>query len=261
MILDLSKKVLRSSSLLCAASVLALGNASYAVAEETIEEVVVTGSYLKRSSENTPSPLSVVTSADIEDIGAQGMAEIINTMPWQSGSETRSATFNGGAGLGQMTVNLRNLGMSSTLVLVNGKRSVASYYDGNSNAAVNIQALVPTIALERMEVVKDGASALYGSDAIAGVVNFITKKDFEGLDVQFEHSVIEQVSAGDTNNASMIFGVQGDRGGIVMSAGVMSRGMVTVGDLYSRHGGSSASSTGQPGRMFPTALQYGQTTV
>ena len=50
----------------------------------------------------------------------------------------------------------------------------------------------------------------------------------------------------------MIFGVQGDRGGIVMSAGVMSRGMVTVGDLYSRHGGSSASSTGQPGRMFPT---------
>ena len=62
-----------------------------------------------------------------------------------------------------MTVNLRNLGMSSTLVLVNGKRSVATYYDGNSNAAVNIQALVPTIALERMEVVKDGASALYGS--------------------------------------------------------------------------------------------------
>ena len=252
MILDLSKKALRSSSLFCAASVLALGNATYAVAEETIEEVVVTGSYLKRSSENTPSPLSVVTSADIEDIGAQGMAEIINTMPWQSGSETRSATFNGGAGLGQMTVNLRNLGMSSTLVLVNGKRSVATYYDGNSNAAVNIQALVPTIALERMEVVKDGASALYGSDAIAGVVNFITKKDFEGLDVQFEHSAIEQVSSGDTNNASMIFGVQGDRGGIVMSAGVMSRGMVTVGDLYSRHGGSSASSTGQPGRMFPT---------
>jgi outer membrane cobalamin receptor len=93
MILDLSKKALRSSSLFCAAIVLALGNATYAVAEETIEEVVVTGSYLKRSSENTPSPLSVVTSADIEDIGAQGMAEIINTMPWQSGSETRSATL------------------------------------------------------------------------------------------------------------------------------------------------------------------------
>ena len=98
--------------------------------------------------------------------------------------------------------------MSSTLVLVNGKRSVASYYDGNSNAAVNIQGLLPTIALERMEVVKDGASALYGSDAIAGVVNFITKRDFEGLDVQFEHSAIEQVSEGSTNNVSMIFGAQ-----------------------------------------------------
>ncbi|MBT5333472.1 MAG: TonB-dependent receptor plug domain-containing protein, partial [Gammaproteobacteria bacterium] len=141
--------------LLGSAAVL-LGGWQFAVAEDAdaaIEEVVVTGSYLKRSSENSPSPLSVVTSADIEDLGAQGMAEIINTMPWQSGSETRSATFNGAAGLGQMTVNLRNLGMSSTLVLVNGKRNVATFYDGNSNAAVNIQGLVPTIALERMEIV------------------------------------------------------------------------------------------------------------
>lgn len=250
MILDLTKKALLRSSLVCAASVLALGNATVAVAEEAIEEVVVTGSYLKRSSENTPSPLSVVSAADIEDIGAQGMAEVINTLPWQSGSETRSATFNGAAGLGQMTVNLRNLGMSSTLVLVNGKRSVATFYDGSSNAAVDIQALVPTIALERMEVVKDGASALYGSDAIAGVVNFITKKDFEGLDVQFEHSLIEKASKGDTNNAQMIFGVQGDRGGIVVSAGAMSQGMVTVGDLYNRYGGSTFSSTGQPGTFI-----------
>ena len=229
-----------------------LGSWQIAHAEDTdaaIEEVVVTGSYLKRSSENSPSPLSVVTSADIEDLGAQGMAEIISTMPWQSGSETRSATFNGGSGLGQMTVNLRNLGMSSTLVLVNGKRNVATYYDGNSNAAVNIQGLVPTIALERMEVVKDGASALYGSDAIAGVVNFITKKNFEGFDVQYEYTTIEQVDEGDTNNVQMIFGAQGDRGGIVFSAGAMSRGMVTVGDVYSRHGGSTVSSTGQPGRM------------
>jgi outer membrane receptor protein involved in Fe transport len=241
-------------SLLGSAAVL-LGSWQFAIAEDSdgaIEEVVVTGSYLKRSSENSPSPLSVVTSADIEDLGAQGMAEIINTMPWQSGSETRSATFNGAAGLGQMTVNLRNLGMSSTLVLVNGKRNVATFYDGNSNAAVNIQGLVPTIALERMEVVKDGASALYGSDAIAGVVNFITKKNFEGLDVQFEHTTLEQTSEGDTNNMQMVFGAQGDRGGVVFSAGAMSRSMVTVGDLYSRHGGSTVSSTGQPGRMFPT---------
>lgn len=250
MILDLTKKALRRSSLVCAASVFAFGNATVAVAEEAIEEVVVTGSYLKRSSENTPSPLSVVSAADIEDLGAQGMAEVINTLPWQSGSETRSATFNGAAGLGQMTVNLRNLGMSSTLVLVNGKRNVATFYDGSSNAAVDIQSLVPTIALERMEVVKDGASALYGSDAIAGVVNFITKKDFEGLDVQFEHSIIEKASKGDTNNAQMIFGVQGDRGGIVLSAGAMAQGMVTVGDLYDRYGGSTHSSTGQPGTMI-----------
>ena len=229
-----------------------MGIQGASAAEEVIEEVIVTGSYLKRSSENSPSPLSVLTSADIEDLGAQGMGEIINTMPWQSGSETRTATFNGAAGLGQMTVNLRNLGMSSTLVLVNGKRNVATFYDGNSNAAVNIQGLVPTIALERLDIVKDGASALYGSDAIAGVVNFITKKDFEGFDVQYEYTTIEQASHGDTNNVQLLFGAQGDRGGVVFSAGVLSRNMVTVGDLYSRHGGSTVSSTGQPGRMFPT---------
>jgi len=81
MILDLTKKALLRSSVFCAASVLALGNATVAVAEEAIEEVVVTGSYLKRSSENTPSPLSVVSAADIEDLGPQGMAEVISTLP------------------------------------------------------------------------------------------------------------------------------------------------------------------------------------
>jgi iron complex outermembrane receptor protein len=98
--------------LLLAAGLASLPQSVMAEEGGEIEEVVVTGSYLKRSSEDSPSPLSVVTSADIEDLGAQGMAEIINTLPWQSGSETRSATFNGAAGLGQMTVNLRNLGMS-----------------------------------------------------------------------------------------------------------------------------------------------------
>ncbi|MBP73452.1 MAG: hypothetical protein CMQ18_02600, partial [Gammaproteobacteria bacterium] len=114
MFLEKTKQSLFRGSLLCAIGVLSASNVVIAAGDEQMEEVVVTGSYIKRSSENSPSPLSVITSADIEDLGAQGMAEIINTMPWQSGSETRSATFNGGSGLGQMTVNLRNLGMSST---------------------------------------------------------------------------------------------------------------------------------------------------
>ena len=86
-----------------------------------------------------------------------------------------------------MSMNLRNLGNGATLPLVNGRRQVPSWYNGRGNASTNISALVPTIAIERIEVVKDGASALYGSDAVAGVVNFITKRDFEGLDFTYQY--------------------------------------------------------------------------
>ena len=98
MIFEKTKQALFRSTLLCAIGALSVGNAAVAAEDEQMEEVVVTGSYIKRSSENSPSPLSVISSADIEDLGAQGMAEVINTLPWQSGSETRSATFNGGSG-------------------------------------------------------------------------------------------------------------------------------------------------------------------
>ena len=219
--------------------------------ENAIEEVVVTGSYLKRSVEDSPSPLALVSSADIEDLGAQSLADVIQTLPWQTGSVSRTSTFGGEGGRGAITFNLRNLGQSSTLVLLNGKRNVSSFYDEQANAAVNVNALIPNIAVERIEIVKDGASALYGSDAIAGVVNFITKKDFEGFDVQYEWQTDHETKKGDTNNLQMIFGTQGDRGGVVVSAGVRNQDRITVADRYDRFGGSTASGTGQPGRFFP----------
>jgi outer membrane receptor for ferrienterochelin and colicin len=92
-------------------------SASAATDDEAIEEIVVTGSYLKRDAANSPSPLSVVSSADIEDIGAADVAEIVQAMPWSSGSQTRAATFQGEGADGRNTINLRNLGNSSTLPL------------------------------------------------------------------------------------------------------------------------------------------------
>ena len=252
MILELSKKALRSSGLFYTACVIALGSSPAVFAEEEIEEVVVTGSYLKRSVEDSPSPLAVISSADIDDLGAQSIADVIQTLPWQSGSVSRSSTFGGEGGRGAMTMNLRNLGQSSTLVLVNGKRNVASFYDEGGNAAVDVNALIPNIALERIEIVKDGASALYGSDAIAGVANFITKKNFEGFDVQYEFQTDDETKKGDTSNLQMIFGTQGDRGGVIVSAGVRNQDRITVADRYDRFGGSTASGTGQPGRMRNT---------
>ena len=170
-------------SVLLAFALASFGSQAVLAAEDnsSIEEVVVTGSYLKRTAADSPSPLSVVSSADIEDLGAVDVGEVISAMPWASGSQVRATTFGGEGADGRRSVNLRNLGHGSTLPLLNGKRHVASWYNPTGNSSVNVNALVPNIALERVEIVKDGASALYGSDAVAGVVNFITKDDFEGL--------------------------------------------------------------------------------
>ena len=170
-----------------------------AASDDVIEEIVVTGSYLKRTTADSPSPLSVITSADIEDLGAADVAEIIASLPWQSGSQTRSSTFQGEGAAGRSSINLRNLGHGATLPLVNGKRQVASWFNTRGNASVNINGLIPNIALERIEIVKDGASALYGSDAIAGVVNFITKKDFEGFDMNYQFTTDDETTEGDAN--------------------------------------------------------------
>ena len=229
---------------------------SFAADEDAaIEEVVVTGSYIKRNAADSPSPLSVVTSADIEDIGAADVAEVIASMPWNSGGQTRAATFQGEGADGRNSVNLRNLGNASTLPLVNGKRHVPSWYNGRGNQSTNINALVPTIAIERLEVVKDGASALYGSDAVAGVVNFITKSDFEGFDVSYQFTTDDNTGEGDTGTLSAIWGAQGDRGSIVVSASIMDRNEINVADDYGRFGGSTLSSTGQPGRLLPISGQ------
>ena len=227
-----------------------------AVAEdEEIEEVVVTGSYLKRTAADSPSPLSIVSAADIEDIGAADVAEVIASMPWNSGSQTRAATFQGEGADGRMSINLRNLGNGATLPLVNGKRQVPSWYNGRGNASTNINAIVPTIAIERIEIVKDGASALYGSDAVAGVVNFITKSDFEGFDAAYQFTTDDNTGKGDNTLISMLWGVQGDRGGIIAAASVQDRDEINVADDYERFGGSTLSSTGQPGRVTPIGGQ------
>lgn len=221
--------------------------------EEIIEEIVVTGSYLKRSAQDSPSPLSVVTSADIEDLGAADFAEVVASLPWSSGSQTRAATFQGEGADGRANINLRNLGAGATLPLVNGKRHVPSFYNGRGNASTNINALIPNIAIERVEIVKDGTSALYGSDAVAGVVNLLTKKTFEGFDVSYQYTVDEETNEGAANQMGMIWGVQGDRGGIVASASFLNRDEIRTSDNYERFGGTTLSGTGQPGRLIPLA--------
>jgi outer membrane receptor for ferrienterochelin and colicin len=135
-----------------------------AIAEdEVIEEVIVTGSYLKRSSEDSAVPLTVLDKSALDQIGATDIKDIIGSLTFNSGAIGGSGNaFSGGdSSTGNANVNLRNLGSGSTLVLINGKRTVATDFDNVGSGFVDVQGLVPNIALERVEIVKDGASSLY----------------------------------------------------------------------------------------------------
>jgi iron complex outermembrane receptor protein len=249
--MTMGMREMRGVVLLCCAWGLLGSGAARAGDAEAIEEVLVTGSYLKRTAADSPSPLAVVSSADIQDLGAVDVSEIVDTLPWQSGSQTRATTFGGEGADGRNSANLRNLGHGATLVLVNGRRQVASWYNPRGEASVNVNGLIPNIAIERIEIVKDGSSALYGSDAIAGVMNFITKKNFEGFDVNYQVGTDEETGNGDSNDVNLMLGMQGDRGGVVVSGSFLERGEITIEDRYDRFGGTTVSATGQPGSIVP----------
>ncbi len=152
----------------------------YPVFEPGIEETFiygtrVTGSRIKRTAYDTSAPVDVFTAPDIELSGAQTLGELLKFVPAVSGNAISTAISNGGDGTASVT--LRGLPASNTLVLINGRR-VAN--DGLAGESVDLNS-IPPAAVERIEILKDGASAIYGSDAIAGVVNVITRRDFTGF--------------------------------------------------------------------------------
>ena len=117
------------------------------IAEE-IEEVVVTGSYIKRSTADSPSPLSVINREELDAINAVELKDVVNTMTYQSGNIANTNAYSGGySGTGNSNINLRNLGMGSTLVLINGRRSAPSNTDNSGNGYVDLSNLIPGIAL------------------------------------------------------------------------------------------------------------------
>jgi outer membrane receptor protein involved in Fe transport len=145
--------------------------------DSEIEQIVVTGSRIKMANLEGTSPVTQVTSADIQTQGVTRVEDLINQLPQAFAAQ--NANVSNGA-TGTATVNLRGLGSARTLVLVDGRRMP---YGGVTNSAADLNQ-IPAAMVERVEVLTGGASAVYGSDAIGGVVNFIMKKDFEG--VQFD---------------------------------------------------------------------------
>ena len=143
--------------------------------DEDVEEVVVTGSRITNPNIVSTSQVQVVTAEDIDNRGAVRIEEVLNDLPQLSPGQI-AQTANGSNGTA--TANLRNQGCSRTLVLINGKRMAPGTSSGGSCADLS---QVPALLLERVEVLTGGATSVYGSDAVAGVVNFILDDDFTGF--------------------------------------------------------------------------------
>jgi len=172
---------------LLTAAVLAGLSLSAAAQQEEIEEVVVTGSFIRGTPLDAPSPVQVIDRASIEAQGASAIWDVIRNLEVNQGSDTSVAGTNDAGQLaGTASVNLRNLGGNSTLTLINGKRfTPAAVVTSSGQESVDLNS-IPVVMTERIEVLTDGGSALYGSDAVAGVVNVIMRTDFEGLELYTE---------------------------------------------------------------------------
>jgi outer membrane receptor protein involved in Fe transport len=181
------------------------------------EEITVTGSRVRRKDLTTPAPVTVLTRAQFEESGKLTLGDFLQTLPEQ-GNAPNFQLNNGGSTYGadgSTRINLRNLGVTRTLVLVNGRRVVPGGL--GASAAVDLNS-IPAAAVERVEVLKDGASAIYGSDAIAGVVNIITRKSFNGTEAGAQYGISSRGDA-QTFDAHVTTGRSSDLGNIVFSVG------------------------------------------
>ncbi len=181
-----------------------------AVAEEEGEDegnrITITGSHIKRSDMEGPSPISTISAEEIAQTGVTDIIGLFTKLPI-SGQGTFSTqgnssddTANGGS-----SVSLRGLGADSTLILINGRRvSVSPFAKGIDTAFVDLNN-IPLAAIERVDILKDGASATYGSDAIAGVINIILKKGFDGVEISGKVGTTAD-GGGEEQNFSMVWG-------------------------------------------------------
>jgi len=192
---------------LSAAIAVALGTAPASFAqEETVEEIVVTGSHIRRSEYDGRAPIQIIDAEAIELIGAAQPVELLKALTVNSGSDFYNET-NDRAGVSQF--NIRNLGLGSTLTLINGRRAgIAPVADDTGTDFLDINQF-PLAMIERIEVLTNGASATYGSQAVAGVANIITRKGFEGFEISGGASTSEI----DAYHLNLAAGSQFDQGG------------------------------------------------
>ena len=169
---------------------------------QILERVEITGSAIKRIEGESALPVTVITKQEIDQLGVVNAAQLVDKLVANSGQGYQLANALGDAARpGFSGASLRGLGSNSTLILLNGRRMSVYAFDGG---AVNLQQ-IPFAAIERVEVLRDGASAIYGTDAVAGVINFITRKDYSGLQV-YGGAFLPQEKGGEQYQANILAG-------------------------------------------------------
>jgi iron complex outermembrane receptor protein len=232
----LNKKIVLKQSVIAVALTLAttqFATAQTAVAgQQAVTQVTVTGSNLKRADKEGTSAVQVITAKEIEASGAGTVSDLMRLVPAIGTDSARDLTSGSGFSSGVATASLRGLSSTSTLILLNGRRMAYSAYADPNNGKSTLYDLnsIPVSALERVEVLKDGASAIYGSDAIGGVINFITKSNYDGAVLHGAYGANDK-NKFTRKNASLIWGkgdVQTDGYSLFITADLTKRGRVAI---------------------------------
>ena len=235
----------RAASLLlvtaAAVPMLVTERSALAQEEDAVDEVVVTGSRLVRRDLDAPSPVVVISASAIEDAGNVTLEETLNELPQLASDNTSSVNSGGGSGI--LTADLRGLDAVRTLVLVNGRRFAPS----DSRGLTDLTS-IPDVLVERVEIMTGGASAVYGSDAIAGAVNFILKDDFEGMDLRY---YLSETAEGDATTQKMDLTIGGNfadgNGNAVVNVSYTDRGEI----FFADRGYSAISLFESGGQLVP----------
>ncbi|MFO1428169.1 MAG: TonB-dependent receptor [Steroidobacteraceae bacterium] len=203
-----------AASLVPVSAALAQGTEAAADTGDSLEEVVVTGSRIRRLDAETASPVFTIDTAAIQQSGVKTLGDLVQRIPAISGAATNPQVNNGG-GFGESNVELRGLDAKRTLVLLNGRRVSLIGSPSASSGAVDVNQ-IPVSIIERVEVLKEGAGAIYGSDAIAGVVNFITRKSIETPEVSVDYGQTSE-SDGKHYSASLSWGTTTDKSNFLIN--------------------------------------------
>lgn len=220
--------------------------------------VTVTGSWIPGTPEDAAQPVSVLSRDDLEAEGSPSMLGVIRNLSFSLGADLESDQFGSRTGADRSTLNLRGLGPSRSLVLLNGDRITWSPGAIPDQAQLMVDTnVLPMVAVEQVEFLRDGGAATYGSDAIAGVMNVITRSHFDGFSFEGKHSVIDG-SNGD-GEVGLLAGrpFAGGRGHAASSIGVSRRSPIRLRDRdwavrpYAENPRGGWSGTGRPAVFYP----------